>query len=149
MELILLEKVNNLGNLGDKVKVRSGYGRNFLLPKGKAVAATASNSAEFEARRAQFEQNQADALAKAQQRAETLANVTVVIARRAGAEGKLFGSVNTTDIAEAVAATGVALVRQEVRLPNGALRMTGEYAVDVHLHTDVNTSVKIHVVAEE
>ncbi len=149
MELILLEKVNNLGNLGDKVKVRSGYGRNFLLPKGKAVAATASNFAEFEARRAQFEQNQADALAKAQQRAETLANVTVVIARRAGAEGKLFGSVNTTDIAEAVTATGVALVRQEVRLPNGALRMTGEYAVDVHLHTDVNTSVKIHVVAEE
>jgi large subunit ribosomal protein L9 len=149
MELILLEKVKNLGNLGDKVKVKAGYGRNFLIPQQKAVPATKANLAAFEAKRAELEKAQADQLANAKQRAQQLNSLSVVIARRTAGEGKLFGSVNAHDIAEAVTQAGVALSRGEVRLPTGALRLVGEYAVTAHLHTDVEATVTVHVVAEE
>jgi large subunit ribosomal protein L9 len=146
MEVILLEKVENLGNIGDKVKVRSGYGRNFLLPKGKATLATAENIAVFEARRAELEQRQAEELGAAKQRAEQLKGLTVRIPARAGSEGKLFGSIGTVDIAEACTSAGVEVQRSEVRLPEGPLRLLGEHEVEFHLHTDVNTTITITVV---
>lgn len=149
MELILLEKVKNLGNLGDKVKVKAGYGRNFLIPQRKAVPATQANLAAFEAKRAQLEKAQAEQLANAKQRAQRLNSLSVVIARRTAGEGKLFGSVNAHDIADAVTQAGVPLSRSEVRLPTGPLRLVGEYAVTVHLHADVEATVTVHVVAEE
>lgn len=148
MELILLEKVKNLGGLGDKVKVKAGYGRNYLIPQHKAVPATKNNLATFEARRAELEKSQQDQLVSAQQRAQQLSTLSVVIARRAAGEGKLFGSVSAHDVAEAVTQAGVALTRSEVRLPSGALRLVGEYAVTLHLHADVDATVKVHVVAE-
>jgi large subunit ribosomal protein L9 len=148
MELILLEKVKNLGSLGDKVKVKAGYGRNYLIPQQKAVPATKNNLAAFEIRRAELEKAQQDQMVSAQQRAQQLNALSVVIARRAAGEGKLFGSVSAHDVAEAVTQAGVALSRSEVRLPSGALRLVGEYAVAVHLHTDVDATVKVHVVAE-
>lgn len=146
MEVILLEKVENLGNIGDKVKVRPGYGRNFLLPKGKATLATAENIAVFEARRAELEQRQADELSAAQRRAEQLEGLSVRIPARAGNEGKLFGSIGTVDIAEACTSAGVEVQRSEVRLPDGPLRVLGEHEVEFHLHTDVNTTIKIAVI---
>jgi large subunit ribosomal protein L9 len=146
MEVILLEKVENLGNIGDLVKVRSGYGRNFLLPKGKATLATSENIAVFEARRAELEQRQADDLGLAQKRAEQLQGLSIAINARAGLEGKLFGSVGTVDIAEACTTAGVEIQRSEVRLPDGPLRMIGEHAVEFHLHTDVNTTITIAVI---
>ncbi len=149
MEVILLEKVQNLGDLGDKVAVRPGYGRNYLIPKGKAVAATQDNVAEFERRRAELEKTQADALGTAQQRADALREVAVSISRKAGDEGRLFGSVGTADIAEAVTAAGAALHKHEVRLPEGPLRQAGEYDIVLHLHADVDASVKVTVVPEE
>lgn len=149
MDLILLEKVTNLGNLGDKVSVKSGYGRNFLIPQGKAVPATADNLAEFEARRAELEARQAEHLSQAQARAEKLADMTLIVARKVGGEGKLFGSVNVSDIADAAQDSGVELARQEVRLPEGPLRQIGEYTVDVQLHSDVEVQIKVHVVAED
>lgn len=150
MDVILLEKVKNLGSLGDQVSVRPGYGRNFLIPQGKALPATANNVAAFEARRAELEQTQSDRLSSAQARAKQLTDASVVIARKVGGEGKLFGSVGSPDIAEAIAsATGVSVTRQEIRLPEGPLRTTGEFAINVHLHTDVDVSVKVHVVPEE
>jgi large subunit ribosomal protein L9 len=148
MEVILLEKIANLGNLGDKVNVKGGYARNFLLPQGKATAATADNVAAFETRRAELEKQAADKRATAESRAAKLAELTVTIAANAGDEGKLFGSIGTRDIAEAVTAAGVELDKSEVRLPNGALRNVGEFDVDVQLHTDVETTVKVVVVAE-
>ena len=149
MEVILLEKVQNLGDLGDKVSVRPGYGRNYLIPKGKAVAATEDNLAEFERRRAELEKTQADALATAERRAAALREVMVSIARKAGDEGRLFGSVGTSDIAEAVTAAGAELHKHEVRLPEGPLRQAGEYDIVLHLHADVDASVKLMVVPEE
>lgn len=149
MEIILLEKVQNLGNLGDKVTVRPGYGRNYLIPKGKAVAATEDNVAEFERRRTELEKTQVDALATAQQRADALKEVTVSISRKAGDEGRLFGSVGTGDIAEAVTVAGVELHKHEVRLPEGPLRQAGEYDIVLHLHADTQASVKVMVVPEE
>ncbi len=149
MEIILLEKVQNLGDLGDKVTVRPGYGRNYLIPKGKAVAATEDNVAEFERHRAELEKTQADALAAAQKRADALKDLTVSIARKAGDEGRLFGSVGTGDIAEAVTAAGLELHKHEVRLPEGPLRQAGEYDIVLHLHADVDASVKVTVVPEE
>jgi large subunit ribosomal protein L9 len=146
MEVILLEKVENLGNIGDKVKVRPGYGRNFLLPKGKATLATAENIAVFEARRAELEQRQAEELGAAQQRADQLQGLKVRIPARAGNEGKLFGSIGTVDIAEACTSAGVEIQRSEVRLPEGPLRVLGEHQVEFHLHTDVNTTITISVV---
>jgi len=148
MELILLEKIKNLGNLGDIVKVRSGYGRNFLLPQGKAVAANEANKADFEARRAELEQKQADELARAESRAVRLKDISVIIAKRAGTEGKLFGSVGPADVAKAVTAAGVEIAKQEVTLPEGPMRMVGEYEVALQLHSDVKSGVKVTVVAE-
>lgn len=149
MELILLEKIKNLGSLGDIVKVRAGYGRNFLLPQGKAVPANDINKADFEARRAELEQKQADELARAESRAVRLKDMSVIIAKRAGTEGKLFGSVGPADVAEAVTAAGVNIAKQEVNLPEGPMRMIGEYQVALQLHSDVSASVKVTVVAED
>lgn len=149
MEVILLEKVENLGSLGDRVKVRAGYGRNYLIPQGKAKRATAENVRFFEARRAELERAAAEALAEANQRAEALAGLNVTVIAKAGEEGKLFGSVGTQDIADAVTAAGVAIGRHEVRLPEGPLRITGDYEIELHLHTDVNASVAVTVSAEE
>jgi large subunit ribosomal protein L9 len=148
MEVILLSKVENLGNLGDVVKVRNGYARNFLIPYGKAKVATKSNVAEFEARRAELEKAAAEALAQAQARAAQLEGVAVTIAGKAGTEGKLFGSIGTAEIADALTAAGHAVEKREVRLPTGPLRAVGEYEIDLHLHTDVNTTVKVNVIAE-
>ena len=147
MEIILLEKIANLGNLGDKVAVKAGYARNFLLPFGKATPATAENVAAFEARRAELEKLAAEKKAEADARAAQLAELTVTIAANAGEEGKLFGSIGTRDIADAVTAAGVAIEKSEVRLPDGALRNVGEFDVVVQLHTDVETTVKLVVVA--
>jgi len=148
MEVILLEKVENLGNLGDRVNVKPGYGRNFLIPGGKATPATEEHIKAFEARRAELEKAAADSLAAAEARREQLAELSITIQARAGEEGKLFGSVGTADIAEAVTAAGVTLERHEVRLPEGAYRQLGEYAVQIHLHTDVNTEIALTIEAE-
>lgn len=148
MEVILLDKVGKLGAIGDKVTVKSGYGRNYLLPQGKAVAATAKNVADFEARRAELEANAATKIAEAQARAAKLAELTVTIAANAGDEGRLFGSVGTRDIAEAVSAAGVEITKSEVRLPQGALREIGQYDIDIQLHAEVIQAVKLVVVAE-
>lgn len=148
MEVILLDKVANLGNLGDEVNVRPGYGRNFLIPNGKAVMATPDNKAHFEARRAELEKAAAEVLEAATARAEKLNEISVEIACKAGDEGKLFGSVGTIDIAEAVSAVGATVEKHEVRLPDGPFRNVGEYVVELHLHTDVNATVKVSIVAE-
>ena len=148
MEVILLEKVANLGALGSKVNVKAGYGRNFLIPQGKAVPATAANLEAFEARRAELERQEAEILAAAQARAEQLATLAVVIAAKSGDEGKLFGSVGTRDIADAITTAGIAVVKTEVRLPNGAFRNTGEYKIALQLHSDVMAEVALTVVAE-
>ncbi len=149
MDVILLEKVQNLGKLGDRVAVRSGYARNFLLPQRKAVSATRDNLAAFEARRAELEKAEAETLAAAQVRAETLNGKTLTIAAKAGTEGKLFGSVGTVDIADAATQEGLSLKRHEVRLPSGPLRNIGSYEVELHLHADVNAQITINIVADE
>ena len=149
MEVILLEKVENLGNIGDRVKVRSGYGRNYLLPKGKATVATAENIAIFEARRAELEAKQAEELRAAEARAAELGALQVTITTRAGAEGKLFGSLGTIDIAEACTGAGVPVQRSEVRLPHGPIRLLGEHQVELHLHTDVNITIPVMVIGED
>lgn len=149
MEVILLEKVHKLGALGDRVNVKPGFGRNYLIPSGKAVSATADNIAKFDARRAELEKQEQDALNAASSRAEKLNTTTVSIARKAGDEGKLFGSVGTADIAEAVTATGVELSKQEIRLPEGPIRSIGEIELNVQLHADVSATIKVNVVAEE
>lgn len=148
MEVILLEKIENLGALGDRVTVKPGYGRNFLIPKGKAAPATAGNIAAFEARRAELEQAAAESLAAAEARRDQLADQTITITAKAGEEGKLFGSIGTADIAHAIEAAGVSVERNEIRLPMGAFRQLGEYEVELHLHTDVNTTVKLVIEAE-
>ncbi|MDQ8037867.1 MAG: 50S ribosomal protein L9 [Pedobacter sp.] len=148
MEVILLEKVKNLGALGAKVNVKSGYGRNFLIPQGKAVPATEKNVAEFDARRAELEAKAAAGLAAAEARGERVSALAVVIAAKSGDEGKLFGSVGTRDIAEAITKLGEAVDKSEVRLPNGAIRSTGDYDIDLQLHAEVTVTVKVTVVAE-
>jgi large subunit ribosomal protein L9 len=148
MEIILLEKIENLGAMGDKVNVRPGYGRNYLVPQGKAKAATAENIAEFEARRADLEKAAAETLAAAEARREQIDGKTVEIIAKAGEEGKLFGSIGTADIADAVKTTGVEIERNEIRLPEGAYRQIGEYDVVLHLHTDVDATIKLIVSAE-
>ncbi|PHQ76317.1 MAG: 50S ribosomal protein L9 [Shewanella sp.] len=149
MNIILLDKIANLGNLGDQVVVKSGYARNYLLPQGKAVVANAANTEVFEARRAELEAKLAATLTAANERAEKInALESVVIASKAGDEGKLFGSIGNRDIADAVTAAGVNLVKSEVRLPLGALRTTGEFEIEVQVHTEVKAIVKISVVAE-
>jgi large subunit ribosomal protein L9 len=149
MEVILLEKVDNVGKIGDKVKVKSGYARNFLIPKGKATLATPANVAKFEARRAELEAKAAAEIAEAQGRAAKLEGLVLTIKMHAGTEGKLFGSVGTVDIAEAIGKHGIEVERSEVRLPDGPLRTLGEHLVDVHLHSDVNVELKVVVEAEE
>jgi large subunit ribosomal protein L9 len=149
MEVILLENIGNLGGLGDKVDVKAGYGRNFLIPHGKAVAATANNLAEFETRRAELEAIAAAALSAAEARAEAINALGLVsIEANAGEEGKLFGSVGTRDIAAAVTAAGCDIDKAEVRLPEGALRDLGEYEVAIQVHGDVTASVVIAVIPE-
>ena len=149
MEVILLENIGNLGGLGDKVDVKAGYGRNFLIPQGKAVPATRDNIAEFETRRAELEAAAAATLAAAEQRAEALkALPPISIGANAGEEGKLFGSVGTRDIAEALTAAGCEVDKSEVRLPEGPLRELGEFEVDVQVHGDVTATVVIAVIPE-
>ena len=149
MEVILLQKVENLGGLGDKVKVRAGYGRNFLIPQGKAKPATVKNIEEFEKRRAELEKHAMEMLSGAEKRKAELEGKTVTINAKAGQEGKLFGSVGTVDIADALSASGVKVERREVRMPQGPIRTAGEHKVEIHLHTDVNVEIAVVVVAEE
>ena len=149
MQIILLDKVSNLGGLGDNVTVKSGYARNFLFPQGKAVPATKANIEKFEARRAELEAKLADDLTAANDRAAKLAALgEVTIASKAGDEGKLFGSVGTRDIADAITEAGVKVSKAEVKLPTGTLRETGEYEIDVQLHAEVTATVKVVVIAE-
>jgi len=150
MEIILLEKMKNLGNLGARIKVKPGYARNFLIPERKAIPATPANLAAFEARRMELERTSNELIATAQRRSEELNALGVVVIRqRAGAEGRLFGSVGNLDIAKALTNAGVAVQKSEVRLSNGPLRIAGDHAVNIHLHAEVNATVTISVVAEE
>jgi large subunit ribosomal protein L9 len=149
MEVILLENIGSLGGLGDKVDVKAGFGRNYLIPQGKAVPATADNIAQFEARRAELEAAAAETLAAAQARAETINSLGLIsIAANAGEEGKLFGSIGTRDIADAVTAAGAEIDKSEVRLPEGALRELGEYEIAIQVHGDVTAMVAVAVVPE-
>ena len=149
MDVILLTKVANLGTIGDRVKVKSGYGRNFLLPKGKATLATPENVKKFEARRAELEKIAREQLKDAESRAEAFKDYKLQITAKAGTEGKLFGSIGTADIAEACTAAGHKVARAEVRLPNGPLRMVGEHVVALHLHTDIDVQLPVVITAEE
>jgi len=149
MDIILLDKVANLGGLGDKVSVKAGYARNFLFPQAKAVPANKANLEKFEARRAELEAKLAANLAAAQDRAAKVAELAeVTVASKAGDEGKLFGSVGTRDIAEAITEAGVAVSKAEVKLPNGTIRETGSFDIDLQLHAEVTATIKLVVVAE-
>lgn len=149
MEVILLDKIAKLGGLGDKVTVKSGYARNYLLPQGKAVFASKANVEHFEARRAELEAKLAEALAAAEARAAKVVELgEVTIASKAGEEGKLFGSIGTRDIADAITDAGVEVTKSEVRLPLGTIRETGEFDIAIHLHNDVDTNIKVVVIAE-
>ncbi len=145
IEVILEEKVENLGTLGDIVTVRSGFARNFLYPKGKAKPATPENKANFEARRKELEKIAEEALQAAKKRAEALSKLEITISRKAGEEGKLFGSVGTRDIADAISDTGIEVSKKEICLPNGLIRQVGDYDIQLKLHTDVSRSIKISV----
>ncbi|AAW86805.1 50S ribosomal protein L9 [Aliivibrio fischeri] len=149
MQVILLDKIGNLGSLGDQVNVKAGYARNFLIPQGKAVMATKANVEMFETRRAELEANVAKQLAAAEARAEKVNALEVTIASKSGDEGKLFGSIGTRDIAEAATAAGVEIAKSEVRLPEGALRTTGSFEVSIQLHSEVFATLKLEVVAAE
>ncbi len=149
MEVILLQKVANLGNIGDKVKVKPGFGRNFLLPSGKAALATAANLKKFEERRAELEKLAADSLTSARARGQQLEGFKLDLRAKAGTEGKLFGSVGTADIAEALTKAGIAVERSEVRLPGGPIRMIGEHHVKLHLHSDVEIDLPVTITAED
>ena len=148
MEVILLEKIGKLGNLGDKVSVKNGFGRNYLVPQGKAVPATEANVAKFEERRAELEAAAAEAMAAATARAEGLNEKEVTITAKCGDEGKLFGSIGTRDIADAITAAGAEVCKSEVRLPEGALRSIGEFDIAIQLHPEVTSVVKLSVVGE-
>ncbi len=148
MQVILLERIGNLGDLGDEVTVKAGYGRNYLLPQGKAVRATASNREEFEARRAELEKQSQELLTRAQARAGELEGVSVTIAARAGDEGRLYGSVGPREVADALVAANHDVTKAEVRMPIGPIRVTGEYQVEIQLHSDVTTAVTVLVIAE-
>lgn len=149
MEVILLEKIDNLGGIGDQVKVKSGYARNYLVPQGKATVATAENVKKFEAIRADLEAKAAAEIAVAKERAAKIEGQEVRISVQAGSEGRLFGSVGTVDIAEALAPFGAEIERSEVRLPDGPLRVVGEHMVEIHLHSDVNVELKVILEAPE
>lgn len=148
MEVILLQKIEKLGNLGDQVSVRPGYGRNYLIPQGKAVEATPENQARFEVRRAELEGKAQEALTKAERRREQLADLEITLSVKAGAEGRLFGSVSAADIANAVSAAGIELHKQEISMPEGPIRQIGEYEILMHLHADINTHIRVNVIAE-
>jgi|SRR5690554_1069113 len=148
MEVILLEKVGKLGTIGDQVNVKSGFGRNYLIPQGKAVPATEANVADFEARRAELEAAADAKKAEAQARAAKLEELSVTIVANAGDEGKLFGSIGTRDIATVITEAGVEVAKSEVKLPEGALREVGEYEIDIQLHAEIIQSVKVSVIAE-
>ena len=148
MNVILLEKVGKLGSLGDTVTVKSGYGRNFLIPFGKAVPANDANVAEFETRRAELEKAAAEKMAEAEARAAKLNELAVTIVSKAGDEGKLFGSIGTRDIADAVSAAGVEVTKSEIKLPEGSLRSVGDFEIAIQLHSDVTATVNLTVVAE-
>ena len=149
MEVILLQKVANLGNIGDRVKVKPGFGRNYLLPQGKAALATAANVAKFEERRTDLEKRAADDLAAARTRAARLDGHALSITAKVGGEGKLFGSIGTADIAEALTRNGIEIERSEVRLAGGPIRLVGEHHVKLHLHTDVEIDLPVVISAEE
>lgn len=150
MQVILLETIKNLGDLGSVVDVRPGYGRNFLIPQGKALPATKSNLAEVEERRAELEKQAAELLSAAEARAEKLTDATITVGAKSGDEGKLFGSVGTANIADAISEqTGVQVEKAEVKLPLGAIRQTGEYEIDLSLHADVTVTIKLTVVPQE
>ena len=148
MEIILLEKVENLGGLGDKVNVKPGYGRNYLIPGGKAVPATKENVAQFDERRAELEAKMKEQVAEAEKRRDAINELELTITAKAGDEGKLFGSVSNAEIAEAATAKGVNVEKREIRMPEGAIRVIGEYVFDVHLYTGVDASIKVSVEAE-
>lgn len=148
MQVILLERVGKLGDLGDEISVKSGFGRNYLIPYGKAVPATKDNVAQFELRRAELEAAAAEKKAAAEARAVQLAALTVTIGSTAGDEGKLFGSIGTRDIADAITAAGAEISKSEVRLPEGVIRELGEYDITIQLHNDVSATVKLAVIAE-
>lgn len=149
MEVILLEKIHKLGDLGEKIRVRAGHGRNFLIPQKRAVPATPENIEKFESQRAELERVQSTALSAAQVRIEALSGLEVEIAAKAATEGKLYGSIGTAEIAEAIRATGNELEKREVRLPDGPLREVGDYQVTVHLQADAEASITVHVIAED
>lgn len=149
MQVILLEKIANLGGLGEVVRVKDGFARNYLIPKGKAKRATPENRAEFERRRAELERAQAEALAKAQEKAAKLDGLTIQIARKAGVDGKLFGSVTNVDIAEALQAQGCEVHKAQIRMPQGPLKQVGDYPIKIALHTDVIVTVTVAVLGEQ
>jgi large subunit ribosomal protein L9 len=149
MNVILLDNVENLGSVGDLVKVKPGYGRNYLLPQGKAALATPENMKEIEARRAEFEKAAREELAAARARAKSLEGVEVVVPANVGPEGKLFGSVGPIDIAAAFEAIQIEVERSEIRMPEGPIQEVGEYQIGVHLHPEVDTEITVRVVAEE
>jgi large subunit ribosomal protein L9 len=149
MDVILLTKVANLGTIGDRVKVKSGYGRNFLLPKGKATLATPDNVKKFEARRAELEKAAREQFQDAESRAAAFKDFKLLISAKAGTEGKLFGSIGTADIAEAATKAGHKVARAEVRLPTGPLRMVGDHTITLHLHTDIDVQLPVLITAED
>ena len=149
MNVILLDKVENLGAIGDLVKVKPGYGRNFLIPAGKAALATPANIKEFETRRAGLEKTAAEDLAAAKARAELVTGMALVISANVGSEGKLFGSVGPIDIAEALEKVGVEVARSEIRMPDGPIHEVGDHTVGLHLHIDINVEISVQVVAED
>ncbi|AMN67707.1 MULTISPECIES: 50S ribosomal protein L9 [unclassified Psychrobacter] len=149
MQIILLQRIVNLGKLGETVDVKPGYGRNFLIPHGKALPATAANVEKFEARRAELEAEEAKEINAAKERADALTDVNVIMRAKSGDEGKLFGSIGTRDIAEALTNSGLEVDRSEVKLPEGALRQVGEYNVDIQLHHDVTASILVTILSED
>jgi len=149
MEVILFEKIDRLGGIGDLVNVKAGFARNYLLPQGKAKVATDANKAEIEERRAEFEKMAADALANAEKRKEQIEALMISITAKSGSEGKLFGSIGNMDISAAITEAGVELEKRDVRLPDGPIRQAGEYEITLHLHTDVDAVVKVTIIGEE
>ncbi|KEQ18203.1 50S ribosomal protein L9 [Endozoicomonas numazuensis] len=148
MDVILLEKIANLGNLGDKVTVKAGYGRNFLIPFSKAVPASKDNVEAFEARRAELEKAANEKLAAAEKRAAEMAEIELTLTAKAGDEGKLFGSIGPRDLADAITGAGVEVAKSEIRMADGPIRATGEYDIGIQLHTDVAATIKVFVEAE-
>jgi len=149
MQVILLQRIVNLGKLGETVDVKSGYGRNYLIPQGKALPATLANVEKFEARRAELEAIEAEELAAANKRAEALTDVNVIMRAKSGEDGKLFGSIGTRDIADALTKSGLEVDRAEVKLPEGTLRQVGEYNVDIQLHHDIFASILVTILSED